>query len=85
MLRRARGGYVTDAPSRHPSLRFVGGASPPGLPRAPRRGAHPALADLARLEWARADVFDAADQATLTLDTVRDWPPDRFGEMPLRL
>ncbi len=72
--------YVTDEPSRHPSLRFIGRRFPDWLAaRAPAEARHPALADLARLEWAREDVFDAADQGTLTLETVRGWPPDRFG------
>ena len=79
--------YITDQPSRHPSLRFVGqglvawlAAHPAALP-APE----PALLELARLEWARADVFDAADETPLTLDTVRAWPADDFAALPLRL
>jgi hypothetical protein len=78
--------YVTDEPSRHPSLRFIGRRFPDWLAaRTPAEARHPALADLARLEWAREDIFDAADQATLTLETVRGWSPERFGEIPLRL
>lgn len=78
--------YVADEPSRHPSLRFIGRRFPDWLAaRAPAEARHPALADLARLEWAREDVFDAADESTLVLDAVRGWPPDRFGEIPLRL
>jgi hypothetical protein len=78
--------YVTAEPSRHPSLRFIGRRFPDWLAaRAPDEARHPALADLARLEWAREDVFDAADQATLAVDAVRGWPPERFGEIPLRL
>ena len=83
--------YVADEPSRHPSLRFIGqrlaewlatraADFPNGLALA-----RPALPDLARLEWAREDVFDAVDQPTLALDAVRGWPADRFGEIPLRL
>lgn len=78
--------YVADEPSRHPSLRFIGRRFPDWLAaRVPAEARHPALADLARLEWAREDVFDAADEATLSLDEVRGWPPERFGEIPLRL
>ncbi len=78
--------YVADEPSRHPSLRFIGRRFPDWLAaRAPADARPAALADLARLEWAREDVFDAADQETLALDTVRGWPPERFGEIPLRL
>ena len=46
---------------------------------AARRPDAPALAGLARLEWARADVFDLADEPALTLEAVRAWPADRFG------
>jgi hypothetical protein len=78
--------YVADCPSRHPSLRFLGERFPDWLAARPAdESRHPALADLARLEWARADVFDAADQAPLTIDVLRAWPPDRFAELPLRL
>jgi hypothetical protein len=78
--------YVADQPSRHPSLRFIGQALPDWLARQPPDRAWPAaLADLARLEWARTDVFDAVDQTPLRLDAVRAWPADRFGEIPLRL
>jgi hypothetical protein len=82
--------YVADHPSRHPSLRFLGARLPDWLARrsADQPGAgpqHPALADLARLEWARADVFDAGDETPLAIDVLRAWPADRFAELPLRL
>ena len=78
--------YVTDRPSRHPSLRFMGRHLPDWLAtRAPAGEPHAARAALARLEWARADVFDAADDTTLALDAVRAWPVEAFGAMPLRL
>jgi hypothetical protein len=75
--------YISDEPSRHPSLRYVGERLPAWL--AARRADSPVLAALARLEWARADVFDLADDPTLTLDALRSWPMDRFGELPLHL
>ena len=78
--------YIDDEPSRHPSLRFIGQRLPGWLAaRPPAEGRHAALADLARLEWARTDVFDAADDVALSLDVVRAWPVDRFAELPLRL
>lgn len=75
--------YVADRPSRHPSLRELGRALPGWL--AAQRPDEPALAALATLEWARADVYDLADQPTMTLDAPRAFPPERFGELPLRL
>ena len=78
--------YIDDWPSRHPSLRFIGQRLPGWLAaRPPADGRHAALADLARLEWARTDVFDAADDTAMALDVVRAWPVDRFAELPLRL
>jgi len=75
--------YIADEPSRRPSLRDVGERLPAWL--AARRGDRPAMAGLAALEWARADVFDLVDEPPMTLESVRDWPADRFGELPLRL
>lgn len=77
--------YLARHPSEHPSLRFLGRelaaliARQPDLP--------PALADLARLEWARVEVFDAADCEPLTAEALRairpeDWPKLRFAPIP---
>ena len=75
--------YAADVPSRHPSLRELGRALPAWL--AARRPERPALVSLAALEWARVDLFDQSDEATMTWDVPRAWPPERFGELPLRL
>jgi hypothetical protein len=75
--------YIREEPSRHPSLRYVGERVPAWLDA--RRPQSPELAGLARLEWARADVFDLIDEPTLTVDGLRAWPMDRFGELPLQL
>jgi hypothetical protein len=74
--------YVHDHPSRHPSLRFIGERLPGWL--AGRQHA-PLTRGLAALEWARADVFDLADEAVLAIAAVRSWPPERFGAFPLHL
>jgi hypothetical protein len=73
--------YVTEHPSRHPSLRFLGEALPEWLERRHRAE----LSDLARLEWARGDVFDAVDEPVLTVDALRAWPLDEFTRLPIRL
>ena len=75
--------YVADEPSRHPSLRALGRALPAWL--AAQRPGESALAALAALEWARADVYDLADESAMTLDAPRAFPPERFGELPLKL
>jgi hypothetical protein len=83
--------YLIEHPSSHPSLRNVGRALPRFLDAARRRsfGGTPSrpgwLADLARLEWARHDVFDAADAPALTLDALRETAPDAFAALPLKL
>jgi hypothetical protein len=75
--------YVADRPSRHPSLRELGRALPDWL--AAQRPDEPALAALAALEWARTDVHDLADEPVMTVHAPRAFPPERFGELPLRL
>lgn len=75
--------YIDDHPSRHPSLRHLGQRLPGWLQA--HRPEHPLLGGLAALEWARTDVFDALDEPLLTMDDVRAWPAEQFGELPLRL
>jgi hypothetical protein len=74
--------YVTDHPSRHPSLRFIGAALPEWLER--KHGSL-GLSDLARLEWARSDIFDVIDEPTLTVEALRAWPLDDFMRLPVKL
>ena len=57
--------YLIAHPSRHPSLRELGRALPDFLEAHPLGREFRALADLARLEWARVDVFDERDEAPL--------------------
>jgi hypothetical protein len=74
---------VTGHPSTEPSIRHVGSALPGFVAdRGPGW-----LADLARLEWARLEVFDAPDAVALTpaalLDVpAADWPSLRFAVVP---
>lgn len=74
--------YVAEHPSRHPSLRFLGQYLPAWLDRQPGDPVRPALA---RLEWARADVFDEVDQPTLTRDRLQANSASDFATLPLRL
>ncbi len=75
--------YVAEAPSRHPSLREIGGGFAAWLARDRPRDSR--LAWLARLEWARVEVFDRADEDVLTVEALRRLPPERFAALPLRL
>jgi hypothetical protein len=60
--------YLAACPPRSFTLRDLADRMAPFLDG--HAGAPPWAADLARLEWARADVFDAADAAPLTRDDV---------------
>jgi hypothetical protein len=62
--------YLLAHPPTHFSLRELGRALPAFLASHPLEREFPALADLARLEWARVDVFDEADAAPLSREQV---------------
>jgi Putative DNA-binding domain len=75
--------YLGEHPSVEPSIRHVGGALPAYV--AARQPGW--LADVARLEWARLEVFDAPDETPLStaalLDVpAEDWPGLRFTLVP---
>ncbi|MEP6503357.1 MAG: DNA-binding domain-containing protein [Betaproteobacteria bacterium] len=83
--------YLADHPSREPSIRWFGhrlcewldarlAVDPDALP-------HPALADLARMEWAVCSSFDAADAEPVAHEVLAalapaDWPSLRFAPHP---
>lgn len=79
---RARG-YLARHPSDHPSIRHVGREFADFIAAHPG-DAPPWLADLARLEWARLAVFDAADAPALTLADLRTVPPESWGALRFR-
>jgi hypothetical protein len=77
--------YVARHPSTHPSVRWLGARFADFL--AGEVDVPPFLADLARLEWARREVFDAPDAEPLRLDDLRrvspeDWAGLRFRPIP---
>lgn len=77
-------GYLLAHPSTHPSVRhlgrhfagFLASTLPPDAPRW--------LPDLARLEWARVDVFDAPDAEVLTRHDLQALDPADWPGRPLR-
>lgn len=74
--------YLRAWPSSQPSVRYVGSALPEfiaGELKYPRF-----LADLALLEWARLDVFDAADDKLLTVEDLTRVPYDQWPSMRFR-
>jgi hypothetical protein len=75
--------YLTRHPSTHPSVRHVGRRFADWI--AGEATVAPHLADLARLEWARVEVFDAADAEPLRLADLESLPPDEWPALRLRL
>ncbi|MBI1850584.1 MAG: putative DNA-binding domain-containing protein [Planctomycetes bacterium] len=76
--------YLARHPSRHYSLNGLGRNAPrflAGPVRVPRRAL---LVDLARLELAMTEVFDAEESTTLVPDDLRSIPPDRYAGARLR-
>ena len=74
--------YLLAHPSTHFSLRELGRALPGFLDSHALEREFPALADLARLEWARVDVFDEADAAPLSREELLELgasEPERSG------
>ncbi len=76
--------YLLAHPSRHWSLRYLGEAMPGFLDTHPLSAERPWLGDLARLEWARIDVFDAADAPALTREEMTAGAA-ASGDVSLRL
>ena len=79
--------YLLAHPPRHFSLRFAGQHLPAFIRRNAVTEALPFLPDLADLEWAIVDAFDAPDAPVLTTDRLAavpaaDWAGLRFGVTP---
>jgi hypothetical protein len=77
--------FLLAHPSSHPSLRFLGVPLPAFIAGHPLAGEYPGLADMARLEWNRADIFDAADAPALTRERLATLPQEKVGDGRLRL
>jgi hypothetical protein len=81
--------YLWACPPRRPSIRHAGAelasflASHPAA--APFRRRWPWCADLARLETALCDAFDAADAPLLARETLAALAPEAWGTLRLRL
>ncbi len=77
--------YLLAHPSTEPSLREVGRALPNFLAGGDRRIETPSwAADLARLERAHLEVFDAADGEPLAWSTLQTMAPEAFAALELQ-
>jgi hypothetical protein len=79
--------YLADHPSRQPSIRWFGDQLASWLAARPDALPHPALVDLAAMEWALGTSFDAADalplsHAALAALPAARWPALRFAAHP---
>jgi hypothetical protein len=77
--------YLLACPSEHPSLRYLGARLPGFLSEHASGREAECLVDLARLEWARADLFDAADAPLLTRDTLSRLSEEQAADLRLCL
>ena len=77
--------YLLACPPSHPSLRELGARLPPFLAEHHLAADRPWAAELARLERARLELFDGPDAETLTIESLRARPPERFAPLRLRL
>ena len=74
-------GYLARHPSEHPSVRHLGGRLPDFLETDAAARARPWLADLARLERARVDVFDAPDATPIRPSDLGCVPPEAWADL----
>ena len=79
--------FVAAHPSRHPSLRWFGDRLPQFMSERDDLAPHPALIDLARMEWALRHAFDAADATPLSAADLaavgaERWPSLVFEPVP---
>lgn len=72
--------YLAEQPSRRPSIRWFGDGLPAWLADHPDAIPHPALADLASMEWALGLSFDAADAEPLRFANLAALPADHWPE-----
>jgi hypothetical protein len=78
-------GYLLAFPSRNPSVRHIGRDLAAYLDGHELTATWPILPDLARLEWARGEAFDAADAPAVGEAALAAVPPDRWPLVRLRL
>ena len=77
--------YAAAYPSHHPSIRWFGRHLPAFLcSTAPWRD-HPVLGEMARFEWAKGELLDAADSPVVGVEDVAAIAPDRWAGIRPRL
>ncbi len=79
--------YIDAHPSQHRSIRWFGDSLVEHLACTSEQLPHPALVDLARMDWAMRAAFDAAEAPLLTRDEIMtmapaSWPGRRYRPVP---
>lgn len=70
--------YIAAHPSRHPNARWVGRHLADFLGSTPPYDGSPAVAEMARFEWALGEAFDSTDEEPVTADAVMSVPPEAW-------
>jgi hypothetical protein len=73
--------YLRAHPSRHRSIRWFGDRLVEFITLNPDAIPHPALLDLARMDWAMRGAFDAADATPLRIEDLAGLAPERWPEL----
>lgn len=74
-------GYLAVCPSRHPNVRWFAARLPDYLSSVAPHSDDPILSDLALIERALNDAFDAADAPLLGLEDLARHAPERWGDL----
>ncbi len=77
--------YLAAYPSTHPSIQYIGRQFANFLATRAACPELPFLGDLARLEWARVEVFGAPDAEPLQLAQLQTIAPDEWAELRFQL
>ena len=73
--------YLHAQPSTQPSIRWFGHRLPDFMAERDDLVPHPALADLARMEWALRTAFDAADREPIDVQALAGVAPDAWPSL----
>lgn len=73
--------YIRACPSRHPNVRWFSSKLPDFLATEMPYAGHPEIRELAALERALSDAFDAEDAPILDLAELVRVPPERWGDL----
>jgi hypothetical protein len=70
--------YIANHPSRHPSVRWFGRHLADFLAATAPYDRTPALAEMARFEWALGEAFDSVDASPVQADAIMAVPPEAW-------